>query len=211
MHVDEPSAAAYAPAPQSEHEATFDAVEYLPAAHWLHVVAPALGPVFVTDPAPQSMQDATFDASEYLPAPHAVHFVALAAVPVSVIDPAAHSEQYLRPVMLAYLPAEHSMHAAAKLDSPAASPYRPFVQPMHADAAAEPLVVTYLPAAHAMQSEAALEPIAATYLPAAHAMHVAPLGPVNPGRQAQQSNESLPAGALDPVGHEEHEEDPVAS
>ena len=82
------------PAAQSLHDATFDAVEYLPAAHWLHVVAPVLVPVFVIEPAPQSMQDATFDASEYLPAPHAVHFVALAAVPVSVIDPAAHSEQY---------------------------------------------------------------------------------------------------------------------
>ena len=79
---------------QSVHVATFDSAEYFPTAHAVHVVAPALAPLFVTEPAPQSMQDATFDASEYLPAPHAVHFVALGAVPVSVIDPAAHSEQY---------------------------------------------------------------------------------------------------------------------
>ena len=76
------------------HDATVDAVEYLPAAHGVHELAPAAAPVFVIKPALHSMHDATFDAVEYLPAPHAVHFVALAAVPVSVIDPAAHSEQY---------------------------------------------------------------------------------------------------------------------
>ena len=76
------------------HEATFDSVEYLPAAHWLHVVAPAAEPVFVIDPAPQPMHDATFDAVEYLPATHGVQFVAPVATPVSVLEPAAQSEQY---------------------------------------------------------------------------------------------------------------------
>ena len=71
-----------------------EVVEYLPAAHGVHELAPASVPVFVIEPAPHSMHDVTFDAVEYLPAPHAMHFVALAAVPVSVIDPAAHSEQY---------------------------------------------------------------------------------------------------------------------
>ena len=76
------------------HKVTFDAVEYLPAAHSRHELAPALAPAFVIEPAPQWMHDATFDAVEYLPATHAVHAFAPADEPVSVIEPAAHSEQY---------------------------------------------------------------------------------------------------------------------
>ena len=72
------------------HDVLFEAVEYLPAAHAVHVVAPAPGPLFVIDPASQPMHTAMFDAFEYLPASHAVQFRAPAAVPVSVIDPAAH-------------------------------------------------------------------------------------------------------------------------
>ena len=72
---------------------TFDAVEYLPAAHAVHVVAPVLVPVFVIEPAAQSEHDGTFDAFEYLPASHAVHVVAPVEEPLSVIEPAAHSEQ----------------------------------------------------------------------------------------------------------------------
>ena len=44
------------PAPQSLHAATFDAVEYLPAAHAVHVVAPAEEPVSVMEPAAHSEQ-----------------------------------------------------------------------------------------------------------------------------------------------------------
>ena len=33
------------------HAATFDAVEYLPMAHLVQMLAPVLVPVFVTDPA----------------------------------------------------------------------------------------------------------------------------------------------------------------
>ena len=72
----------------SVHKATFDAVEYLPAAHGVHELAPASVPVFVIEPAPHSMHDVTFDAVEYLPTSHAVHVVAPAAEPVPVIDPA---------------------------------------------------------------------------------------------------------------------------
>ena len=99
-----------------------------------------------------------------------MHVVAPVDGPVSVIEPAAHSEQYVRPVMLEYFPASHSMHARTKLDPPATSPYRPFVQSIQAETVAEPLAVTYLPATHAMQSDFALEPVAATYFPASHAM-----------------------------------------
>ena len=76
------------------HNATLDAVEYLPAAHSRHELAPALAPVFVIDPAPQSLHDATFDAVEYLPAAHPVHAMAPANAPALVIDPAAHAVQY---------------------------------------------------------------------------------------------------------------------
>ena len=79
---------------QSVHAATFDAVEYLPTAHAVHVVAPALVPVLVIDPSAQSVHEATFEAVEYLPTSHEVQFVAPAVSPVSVIEPAAHSEQY---------------------------------------------------------------------------------------------------------------------
>ena len=66
----------------------------MPTAHAVHVVAPALVPVFVIDPAAQSVHEATFEAVEYLPAAHVVQFIAPAASPVPVIEPAAHSEQY---------------------------------------------------------------------------------------------------------------------
>ena len=75
------------------HAATFDAVEYLPTAHTVHVVAPVLVPVFVIEPASQSEHDGTFEAFEYLPASHAVHVVAPALAPVSVFEPATHTLQ----------------------------------------------------------------------------------------------------------------------
>ena len=81
------------PIPQLVHDAVFEAVEYLPAPHSVHELAPVLVPVFVIEPAPQAMHRATFDAVEYLPTAHAVHVVAPADEPVSVIEPAWHSEQ----------------------------------------------------------------------------------------------------------------------
>ena len=44
------------PAEQALHDATFDAVEYRPGAHSVHVVAPALTPVFVIEPATHNSQ-----------------------------------------------------------------------------------------------------------------------------------------------------------
>ena len=76
------------------HAATFDAIEYLPTAHAVHVVAPALVPVLVMEPAVQPIQTPTLDAVEYLPAAHAVQVVAPAEEPVFVMEPGAHSEQY---------------------------------------------------------------------------------------------------------------------
>ena len=42
---------------QLVHEATFDAVEYSPAAHAVHELAPAAVPVFVIDPAIHTLQN----------------------------------------------------------------------------------------------------------------------------------------------------------
>ena len=75
------------------HAATFDAVEYLPTAHTVHVVAPVLAPVSVMEPATQLLHDATFDLVENLPAAHAVHKLAPAAGPVLVVEPGTQSEQ----------------------------------------------------------------------------------------------------------------------
>ena len=89
------------PALQSEQAGTFDAAEYLPAAHNLHVVAPVAVPVFVIEPAAQSMQsDASFEpvAPTYLPAAHAMH------------------EATSEPVE--YFPASHAVHVVAPADAP---------------------------------------------------------------------------------------------
>ena len=50
------------PALQSMQAATFEAVEYLPAAHAVQVDAPGLVPVLVIDPAAQSEQNGLLPA-----------------------------------------------------------------------------------------------------------------------------------------------------
>ena len=89
----EPVVPLYVPGAQSVHAATFDATEYLPTAHAVHVVAPVLVPASVIEPAAQSMHDGTFDFVEYLPSAHAVHALAPALVPVSVVEPDTHTLQ----------------------------------------------------------------------------------------------------------------------
>ena len=89
----EPVVPVYVPGAQSVHEATFDAVEYLPTAHAVHVVPPVLVPASVIEPAAQSMHDGTSDFVEYLPSTHAVHALAPALVPVLVIEPDTHTLQ----------------------------------------------------------------------------------------------------------------------
>ena len=83
---------AWAMVAQVEHDVTYEDNEYEPAAQVVHVVAPALAPVFVTDPAPQFEHEATFDDDEYRPGVQREHVVAPPLVPVSVIDPAPHHE-----------------------------------------------------------------------------------------------------------------------
>ena len=90
----EPVVPLYVPGAQSVHAATFDAVEYLPTAHAVHVVAPVPVPTSVIEPAAQSVHVESVDFFEYLPAAQALHAVAAAHEPLLVIEPAAHSEQY---------------------------------------------------------------------------------------------------------------------
>ena len=47
----------YLLASQSVHDATLDTVEYLPAAHSLHVLGPTSVPEFVIDPTPHRVHD----------------------------------------------------------------------------------------------------------------------------------------------------------
>ena len=68
-------------------------MEYFPATHSVHSVAPELLPLLAIEPAPHAVHDATFDAFEYLPAAHAIHELAPTAVPMSVRDPAKQTLQ----------------------------------------------------------------------------------------------------------------------
>ena len=83
----------YLPVSHSMHESKADDVEYSPAPHLAHRLAPVLVPVLVIDPAWQVVHDVTFDPLEYVPAAHAAHKIAPAATPVSVRDPAKHTLQ----------------------------------------------------------------------------------------------------------------------
>ena len=94
----EPVDSTYLPASQSMQAATFDAVEYLPTAQALQVVAPVLVPVSVIDPAVHTVHAATFDAVEYVPAAHAEHKLAPGCAPVLVIEPATHALQWPCPM-----------------------------------------------------------------------------------------------------------------
>ena len=113
------------------HDGTLDAVEYLPAPHSVHVVAPVPAPVFVTEPAAQSAHDTTFEAIEYLPAAHAVHALAPTLMPVSVIDPAWHDKQIELPLSCWYCPVAHASHLGALItdeDWPAGHALQLFVE-----------------------------------------------------------------------------------
>ena len=81
---------AYRPALQLEHAATFDTVEYFPAAHAVQLLAPGEDSVSVTEPAAQSIH-ASVDPGEYRPASQAEQLLAPELESVSVTDPAPHS------------------------------------------------------------------------------------------------------------------------
>ena len=93
----EPSLAAYLPFGHAMQAATFDAVEYLPTAHPVQILAPVLVPAFVSEPAPQSVHAKSVGIAEYVPSVHAVHAFAPVNGPVFVIDPAEHTIQLALP------------------------------------------------------------------------------------------------------------------
>jgi hypothetical protein len=137
----------YVPVEQCVQDTTFEAEEYLPAGQTVHVVAPALAPVFVMDPAAQLVQAATFEAVEYFPAVHAVHVVAPVFTPVSVMDPAIQSVQAATFEAVEYFPAVHAVHVVAPVFTPV-SVMDPAIQSVQA---ATPEAVEYFPAVHAVQ------------------------------------------------------------
>ena len=119
----------YSPTAQSVHASTADTVEYLPALHSLHELAPSLMPVFVIEPALhgshntlpalpeylpawQSLHATTGDA-EYLPAVHAVHVLAPVWLPAFVTEPALHAVHDATFDSLEYVPATHAVHVVA--------------------------------------------------------------------------------------------------
>ena len=61
------------PVLHSLHESLAEAVEYLPAAHRVHAVAPVLVPVLVTEPALQGPQYTSAGLAWKVPASHSVH------------------------------------------------------------------------------------------------------------------------------------------
>jgi hypothetical protein len=70
------------------HVTTLDAVEYLPTAHGVQMLAPTLVPEFVDDPAAHKLQATKLELVEYWPALHATQSLAPADAPVSVVEPA---------------------------------------------------------------------------------------------------------------------------
>jgi hypothetical protein len=109
------------PAPQVEHEETFEDIEYKPAAHGVHVVAPPLVPVFVMEPALQVEHEATSDENEYKPGVQRSHVVAPALIPVFVMEPALQFEHEVTFDENEYKPGVQRSHVvlAALIEDPA--------------------------------------------------------------------------------------------
>ena len=83
----DPTTSPYLPLVQRTHSSTLDAVEYLPTAHGVQMLAPARLPLSVTEPATHGSHDATSELSEYSPFSQAMHSMAPAALPVFVLEP----------------------------------------------------------------------------------------------------------------------------
>ena len=66
-------------------------VEYCPAVHSVHILAPASVPLLVIQPARQLVHEGCFGVVANLPASHLVHDSAPLAF--SVIEPGRHSKQ----------------------------------------------------------------------------------------------------------------------
>ena len=109
-HCDCPAWPWYCPATQSVH-ACVDAALERPAAQALHVVAPTLANVSVTDPGAHAVH-ADVDAGLYCPAAHAVQLTAPEPPTASVTEPAAHCAHADVAAAL-YCPAAHAVQLTA--------------------------------------------------------------------------------------------------
>ena len=98
------------------HESKTDAVEYSPAPHSAHRLAPVLAPVLVIDPAWHVEHAAALETVEYSPAPHSVQLLAPELAAVLVMEPAKHGRQYEFPPLDWYFAASHAMHDASLVD-----------------------------------------------------------------------------------------------
>ena len=99
------------------HAAIFDAVEYMPTAHLVQMLAPVPAPVFVIEPSGHTAQLlALTEPVEYLPTAHGAHLVAPAAPPVSVVEPAWQVVHKIWPGSPANVPAAHALHSGLSID-----------------------------------------------------------------------------------------------
>eukprot|EP01047_Picozoa_sp_COSAG01_P034694 COSAG01_NODE_2618_length_7371_cov_13.342959_4_plen_121_part_00 len=101
---------AYRPALQLEHAATFDTVEYFPAAHIVQLLALVPVPVLVSEPAAQAMHDAVVPAP-----PHAYEAAGHAPLHAAAVPAAWHALQ-----QRAVVAAVHHVAAAAGIAAAAA-------------------------------------------------------------------------------------------
>jgi hypothetical protein len=213
----------YRPALHGEHEATFETVEYCPAAHAMQLLPPVLGPMSVLDPARHGVQlgDVPAPAPAYDPAGHAPLHAADVPAPLSAYRPALQGEHEATFETLEYRPAAHAMqllppgftpvsvldptgHAMHSAVVPAPAPaYDPAGHaPKHS--AVVWLLKPYRPALHG-EHEATFETL--EYRPAAHAMQLLPPGftPVSvldpAGHAVQTAVVPAPTPAYDPAGH----------
>ena len=69
-------------------------MEYSPAPHSAHRLAPVLAPVLVIDPAWHVVHTVALETVEYSPAPHSVQLLAPELAAVLVMEPAKHGRQY---------------------------------------------------------------------------------------------------------------------
>jgi hypothetical protein len=189
----------YRPSVQLEHAATFDAVEYFPAAHAVQLLAPVPVPVSVREPALHAMQLVWSVLPWYVAAAHGAH-----AVVEAVLDwPAAHAVQLDAPTLssvLVYDPTLQLEHAAT-FD---AVEYFPAA---HAVQLLAPVPVPVFVCEPAVQLEQAATFDTVEYCPAAHAMQLlppafTPVSVLDPaGHTVQLAVVPAPALAYDPAGH----------
>ena len=113
----------YVPAGQVEQAVTFDSVEYVPASHTLHAVAPV--PVLpVMEPAGQAVHVSVFEAAEYVPGVHTLQACAPAPA-LPVMEPEEQREHAPALGTVVYFPGAHGRQDWSDTDEPELSMLMP--------------------------------------------------------------------------------------